>query len=31
MKMKVWHGSDTFIEKIDLDRSKYGRDFGRGF
>jgi hypothetical protein len=31
MKIKVWHGSDTFIEDIDLDKCKYGRDFGRGF
>ncbi len=31
MKMTVWHGSDTFIEMIDLDKSGYGRDFGRGF
>ncbi|MDR2887055.1 MAG: DUF3990 domain-containing protein [Bacteroidales bacterium] len=29
--MKVYHGSDTLIEEIDLDKSKYGRDFGRGF
>ncbi len=29
--MKVWHGSDMFIEEIDLGRSKYRRDFGRGF
>jgi hypothetical protein len=31
METKVYHGSDTFIEVIDLDKSKHGRDFGRGF
>ena len=29
--MKVYHGSDTEIEEIDLDKCKYGKDFGRGF
>jgi hypothetical protein len=29
--MKVFHGSDTFIEKVDLSKSNPGRDFGRGF
>jgi hypothetical protein len=29
--MKVYHGSDTIIEEIDLDKCMYGRDFGRGF
>jgi hypothetical protein len=29
--MKVFHGSDTFIEKVDLSKSQPGRDFGRGF
>jgi hypothetical protein len=29
--MTVYHGSDTQIEVIDLDKCKYGRDFGHGF
>jgi hypothetical protein len=29
--MRVYHGSDTQIEVIDLDKCKYGRDFGQGF
>jgi hypothetical protein len=29
--MKVFHGSDTFIKKVDLSKSQLGRDFGRGF
>jgi hypothetical protein len=29
--MKVFHGSDTFIETVDLSKSKIGRDFGQGF
>jgi hypothetical protein len=29
--MKVFHGSDTFIETVDLSKSKLGRDFGQGF
>jgi hypothetical protein len=29
--MKVFHGSDTFIEKVDLSKCKLGRDFGQGF
>lgn len=29
--MKVYHGSDTQIEEIDLEKCKYGKDFGRGF
>ena len=29
--MKVYHGSDTAIEKIDLNRCEVGKDFGRGF
>ncbi len=31
MEMKLYHGSDTFIEEIDLGKSKSGRDFGQGF
>ena len=26
--MKVYHGSDTQIEEIDLEKCKYGKDFG---
>jgi hypothetical protein len=29
--MKVYHGSDTQIDEIDLEKCKYGKDFGRGF
>ena len=29
--MKVYHGSDTQIEQIDLTKCKFGKDFGRGF
>jgi hypothetical protein len=29
--MKVWHGSYTTIEKIDLAFCEKGKDFGRGF
>ncbi|MDR0843645.1 MAG: DUF3990 domain-containing protein [Tannerella sp.] len=29
--MKVYHGSDTFIDVIDLNKCKPSRDFGRGF
>jgi hypothetical protein len=29
--MKVYHGSDTFIKVIDLNKCKPSRDFGRGF
>jgi len=29
--MKVYHGSYTAIEKIDLGRCEVGKDFGRGF
>jgi hypothetical protein len=29
--MKVYHGSDTLIETVDLSKCKLGRDFGRGF
>ena len=29
--MKVYHGSDTYIDKIDLQKCKPGKDFGRGF
>jgi len=29
--MKVYHGSDTYISKIDLQKCKPGKDFGRGF
>lgn len=29
--MKLYHGSNTVIEKIDLTRSKPNKDFGKGF
>ena len=29
--MKLYHGSNVIIEKIDLTRSKRGKDFGQGF
>lgn len=29
--MKLYHGSDTAIELIDLDKSKPYKDFGKGF
>lgn len=29
--MRVYHGSDVKIDKIDLSRSEYFKDFGRGF
>ena len=29
--MKVYHGSDTLIELIDLNKCRFGKDFGRGF
>ncbi|MCL2072327.1 MAG: DUF3990 domain-containing protein [Marinilabiliaceae bacterium] len=29
--MRVFHGSDTRIEKIDLTKGKEHPDFGRGF
>jgi len=29
--MRVYHGSDTYIDKIDLKKCKPGKDFGRGF
>lgn len=29
--MKVYHGSDTQIEQIDLSKCKPGKDFGQGF
>ena len=29
--MKVYHGSDTQIDEIDLNKCKSGRDFGQGF
>lgn len=29
--MKLYHGSNIVIEKIDLDKSKPYKDFGRGF
>jgi hypothetical protein len=29
--MKVYHGSDTAINEIDLEKCKFGKDFGRGF
>ena len=29
--MRVFHGSDVRVEKIDLSKSEYFKDFGRGF
>ncbi|GHT65071.1 hypothetical protein FACS189451_12780 [Bacteroidia bacterium] len=29
--MKVYHGSDTLVSEIDLQKCKPNRDFGRGF
>jgi hypothetical protein len=29
--MKLYHGSNVFIDKIDLSKSKSGKDFGCGF
>ena len=29
--MKLYHGSNTSIERIDLNRSKPYKDFGKGF
>ncbi len=29
--MKLYHGSNVSIDKIDLGRSKVGKDFGKGF
>ncbi|MDR1883252.1 MAG: DUF3990 domain-containing protein [Prevotella sp.] len=29
--MKVYHGSYMYIDKIDLQKSKVNKDFGRGF
>jgi hypothetical protein len=29
--MKVYHGSDTYIEVVDLAKCKAGKDFGIGF
>lgn len=29
--MKLYHGSTVNIEKIDLDKSKPNKDFGRAF
>lgn len=29
--MKLYHGSTVYIEKIDLDKSKPNKDFGRAF
>ena len=29
--MKLYHGSNTFIEEVDLSRSKPNKDFGRAF
>ncbi|MDR1914573.1 MAG: DUF3990 domain-containing protein [Clostridiales bacterium] len=29
--MKVYHGSDTYIEKVDLSKCQPGKDFGHGF
>ena len=28
---RLYHGSNVVIEKIDLSRSKRGKDFGQGF
>ena len=28
---RLYHGSNVIIEKIDLSRSKRGKDFGQGF
>ena len=28
---RLYHGSNVAIEKIDLSRSKRGKDFGQGF
>lgn len=29
--IRLFHGSNVAIEKIDLSRSKRGKDFGQGF
>ena len=29
--IRLYHGSNTAIEHIDLSRSKRGKDFGQGF
>lgn len=29
--IRLYHGSNTVIEHIDLSRSKRGKDFGQGF
>lgn len=29
--IRLYHGSNTIIDKIDLSRSKRGKDFGKGF
>lgn len=29
--MKLYHGSNILIDKIDLSKSKPNKDFGRGF
>jgi hypothetical protein len=29
--IKLYHGSNVKIEKIDLSKSKNGKDFGKGF
>ncbi|MDR1405854.1 MAG: DUF3990 domain-containing protein, partial [Prevotellaceae bacterium] len=29
--MKVYHGSNTAIDEIDLEKCQWGKDFGRGF
>jgi len=31
VNMRVYHGSDIYIDKIDLKKCKPGKDFGRGF